>query len=81
MTALSIPKIPVINDIDPRNAKVLLRIYINSPIDYRIGRIIDNIRLKAHVDTIRDLAIERNCAVTLIAHQGRSGDKDFRDLS
>jgi len=79
--ALRIPKIPLLDDINPQNAKVLLRIDINSPIDHRTGKIIDNIRLKAHVDTIRELVIERNCAVTLIAHQGRPGDKDFRDLS
>ncbi|RLG81189.1 MAG: phosphoglycerate kinase [Thermoprotei archaeon] len=78
---LRIPKIPLLDDINPRNAKVLLRIDINSPIDHRTGKIIDNIRLKAHVDTIRELVIERNCAVTLIAHQGRPGDKDFCDLS
>ncbi len=78
---LRIPKIPLLEDIDPRNAKVLLRIDINSPIDHKTGRIIDNIRLRAHVDTIRELVVERNCSVVLIAHQGRPGDKDFTDLS
>lgn len=73
-------QIPTINDINPSNKKILLRIDINSPIDPSTGKILDDSRIKAHVPTIKEL-VENNNAVVLISHQGRPGDNDFTSLS
>ncbi len=72
-----IPRIPRIEDIDPRGSKVLMRIDINSPIDPETGRILDDTRFKSHVETIRELAVERGNALVLMSHQGRPGSSDF----
>ena len=80
LPALRIPKVPTLDDLNVRRAKVILRVDINSPIDPRSGRVIDNIRLRSYVDTIRELAVERECAVAIVAHQGRPGERDFTTL-
>jgi phosphoglycerate kinase len=72
-----IPRAPTIDDIDPRNSKVLIRIDINSPIDPETGRILDTTRFKSHVRTIKELVVERNNALVLMSHQGRPGSTDF----
>nr|WP_198002075.1 phosphoglycerate kinase [Caldivirga maquilingensis] len=66
------------DDIDIRSKKVLLRIDINSPVDEN-GKIIDDSRIKAHVETIKEL-IDKDNSVVLMSHQGRPGDKDFISL-
>ncbi|WP_420805663.1 phosphoglycerate kinase [Caldivirga maquilingensis] len=70
--------IPTMDDIDIRSKKVLLRIDINSPVDEN-GKIIDDSRIKAHVETIKEL-IDKDNSVVLMSHQGRPGDKDFISL-
>ncbi|ABM80788.1 phosphoglycerate kinase [Hyperthermus butylicus] len=75
--------IPTIDDLDEnygvKGSKILVRIDINSPIDPRTGRILDDTRIRAHAKTIRELS-ERGAAVVLISHQGRPGEPDFTSL-
>ncbi len=74
---VKIPKAPTLDDINPRNSKVLMRIDINSPIDPETGRILDTTRFKSHIQTIKELAEERGNALVLMSHQGRPGSPDF----
>lgn len=80
MSCLKIPRIPTINDYDIRDSKVLVRVDFNSPIDPKTGKILNDFRIRSHIETIRELVSERNCAVVLISHQGRPGEKDFVTL-
>ena len=60
------------------NKSVLLRIDINSPAIK--GKILDNPRFKASAETIKYL-LKKKAKLTIIAHQGRKGNSDFRPLS
>ncbi|BAB66419.1 phosphoglycerate kinase [Sulfurisphaera tokodaii str. 7] len=71
--------IPVIEDFDINGRKVLLRIDINSPVDRKTGKLLDDSRIKAHAETIRELLDKQN-SVVIISHQGRPGDDDFISL-
>ncbi len=66
-----------LDDFDLDGSTVLLRIDINSPIDPASGRILDDHRMRSHLDTIREL---NNCKLILIAHQSRPGKSDYTDL-
>jgi len=72
-------EIPTLDDVDLSGVRVLMRIDVNSPVDPGTGRITDNYRFRAHVSTVREL-LEKGNSVVLISHQGRPGDRDFRDL-
>ncbi len=56
-----------------------MRIDINSPVDPKTGKLIDDSRIKAYNDTIKELVNKGNSLV-LISHQGRPGDSDFIPL-
>ncbi|WP_238026869.1 MULTISPECIES: phosphoglycerate kinase [Metallosphaera] len=71
--------IPTLDDLNFVNSKVLVRIDINSPVDSKTGKLLDDSRIKAHVETIREL-VNRGNGVVLVSHQGRPGDNDFTDL-
>ena len=60
--------------------KILLRVDINSPIDPKTGKILDNTRIKSHAGTIQEL-VDKGAAVAVLAHQGRPGDSDFTTLA
>ncbi|SEH36700.1 phosphoglycerate kinase [Halopenitus malekzadehii] len=61
----------------PGDARVLVRLDLNSPIED--GRPRDNRRFKRHAATVRELA-ERGHPVVCLAHQGRPGNDDFVSL-
>ncbi|MCY0860046.1 MAG: phosphoglycerate kinase [Sulfolobaceae archaeon] len=71
-------EIPTLDDLNPKDEKVLLRVDINSPVSDD-GHILDDSRIKAHIPTVKAL-LENNNAVVIISHQGRPGDKDFIQL-
>ncbi|MEE8331289.1 MAG: phosphoglycerate kinase [Acidimicrobiia bacterium] len=66
-------KIRSIDDLDVRNARVLLRVDINCPLDGASGAIADDSRLQKSLPTIRDL-VDRGARLVLIAHQGDTLD-------
>ncbi len=70
-------KLKTLSQTNVKNKSVLLRIDVNSPITN--GKIIDNPRFKASSETIKYL-IKNKAKITIIAHQGRKGDKDFTSL-
>ncbi len=59
--------------------KVLLRVDINSPIDPKTGKILDDTRIRSHAQTVKEL-IGLGASVAILAHQGRPGDNDFTTL-
>lgn len=59
--------------------KVLLRVDINSPIDPKTGKILDDTRIRSHAATVKEL-IGLGASVAIMAHQGRPGDSDFTTL-
>lgn len=68
-----------IDGVDVRGKRVIVRVDLNSPIDPQTRAIIDNKRIQAHAETVRNLA-ERGARVIVIAHQGRKGGSDFTTL-
>ncbi len=56
--------------------RVLLRVDFNSPMDPS-GNILDDKRIKSHLETLRKL---EDCRVVLMAHQSRAGKKDYTTL-
>ncbi|KSW11911.1 phosphoglycerate kinase [Pyrodictium occultum] len=76
--------IPTIDDLDKyfgiKGSKILIRIDINSPIKPETGEILDDSRIRAHAETLREL-VERGAAVVAMSHQGRPGESDFVSLN
>ncbi|MDR1819505.1 MAG: phosphoglycerate kinase [Methanobrevibacter sp.] len=68
-----------IDDFDIRCKRVLVRIDINSPVDPNTGIILDDSRIKGHVETIEELS-KKGAKVILLAHQSRPGKSDFTTL-
>ena len=64
-----------IDDFNFDDKTVLVRIDLNSPI--KNGRIADDTRIKASIETIKNLS---NAKIVLLAHQSRPGKKDFTTL-
>jgi phosphoglycerate kinase len=58
------------------NKRVLVRVDFNSPMDAD-GNILDDRRIKSHLDTLRSLEHSR---VVLMSHQSRPGKKDYTTL-
>ncbi len=58
------------------NKRVLVRVDYNSPMDPS-GNILDDKRIKSHLETLRAL---EDCRVVLMAHQSRAGKKDYTTL-
>ncbi|BBD72607.1 phosphoglycerate kinase [Sulfodiicoccus acidiphilus] len=71
--------IPTLDDLSFLNKKILVRLDINSPIEPKSGKLLDDSRIKAHIPTLREL-IEKGNALVLLSHQGRPGDSDFVGL-
>ncbi|WP_254523157.1 phosphoglycerate kinase [Natrinema caseinilyticum] len=70
--------IETLDDLDVEGTTVGVRVDVNSPIDDD-GRLADDARLRAHVDTLSEL-LDRNGRVAVLAHQGRPGGDDFVSL-
>ncbi len=70
-------EIKTLDDLDLGGKTVLARVDINSPIDPESGEIIDDMRIRAHLPTIKALA---NSKLVLLAHQSRPGREDFTTL-
>ena len=68
-----------LDDFNVAGKVVLLRVDINVPYDPGTGRISDSERLRAHAETVRELA-DKKAKVVVLAHQGRKGDPDFIHL-
>ena len=64
------------DDVILDNKRVLVRVDFNSPMDPS-GNILDDKRIKSHLDTLRAL---EDCRVVLMAHQSRAGKKDYTTL-
>ena len=67
-------------NVDLSGKKLLVRLDLNSPIDPKTGKIIDDTRLRIHAQSIKKL-LEKDPALVLLSHQGRPGEADFTDLS
>ncbi|NPA69240.1 MAG: phosphoglycerate kinase [Crenarchaeota archaeon] len=74
-----VSKVPRFEDLKHEGKKVLVRVDINVPLDKSKSQILDDFRIYAHAQTIRKL-VDLDCAVVIIAHQGRPGDKEFSSL-
>ena len=66
-----------LDNVDVSGKTVFLRVDINSPLDPVSKRILDDSRIKATVETLRDLEDAR---VVMGAHQSRPGKYDFTSL-
>ena len=66
-------KIKTIDDFDYTDKTVLLRVDINSPIDPKTGKIVNENRINKSLPTIRDLAA-KGARLVIIAHQGDTLD-------
>ena len=65
-----------LDDVTLDNKRVLLRVDFNSPMDHS-GNILDDKRIRSHLETLRAL---EECRVAIIAHQSRAGKKDYTTL-
>ncbi|MFW5900489.1 MAG: phosphoglycerate kinase, partial [Halodesulfurarchaeum sp.] len=70
--------IRTLDDLELEGTSVGVRVDINSPLGAD-GRLADDARLRAHVDTLTEL-LERDARVTVLAHQGRPGGSEFEPL-
>jgi len=68
-----------LRDLNFSNSVVLLRVDINSPIDPTTGVILNDYRIRSHVDTISYLSAN-DAKVVILAHQSRPGKDDFTTL-
>ncbi|WP_276301431.1 phosphoglycerate kinase [Halorussus lipolyticus] len=70
--------IQTLDDLAVQGTTLGVRIDINSPLDDD-GTLADDARLRAHVETLSEL-LDRGGRVAILAHQGRPGGDEFRDL-
>ncbi|MEM3546025.1 MAG: phosphoglycerate kinase [Candidatus Bathyarchaeia archaeon] len=67
---------PTLSDFYFYGKTVLVRPDFNVPIDPNSKKILDDSRIRDHVETIRELCV-KGARVVIIAHQGRPGDPDY----
>lgn len=72
-------KFHTLDDFEFKGKTVLVRVDINSPIDFKTKKITDTRRFKAHAKTLSEL-LNNGSKVVVLAHQGRRGDNDFLPL-
>ncbi|WP_115863800.1 phosphoglycerate kinase [Halorussus litoreus] len=70
--------IQTLDDLAVQGNALGVRIDINSPLTDD-GDLADDARLRAHVETLSEL-LDRGGRVAVLAHQGRPGGDEFRDL-
>jgi len=69
-----------LDDVAVKDKVVLVRVDFNSPVDPDSKKVLDDARIRAHVETtIKELA-EKSAKIVILAHQGRKGDPDFIPL-
>ncbi|MCS7137962.1 MAG: phosphoglycerate kinase [Candidatus Caldarchaeum sp.] len=73
-------KFRTIDDLEVSRKRIAVRVDLNSSIDPKTGEVIVNERFRAHATTVREL-LGKGGKVVVLAHQGRRGDPDFKDLS
>lgn len=71
--------LPTLDDVDVSGKRVLLRVDFNSPVDPNSKSLLDKSRIKAHVQTIKEI-LNKGSALVVVTHQGRPGDDDFITL-
>ncbi len=69
-----------LGDLNFKGKRVLLRVDINCPMDKKTLKIINDVRIRAVVPTIREL-LGKKAKLVVLAHQSRKGKWDFTDLS
>ena len=69
--------IRTLDDLEAAGRRVGVRVDVNSPLSG--AELADDARLRAHLDTLGELA-GRGARVAVLAHQGRPGRDDFSDL-
>ncbi len=67
-----------IEDVDLRGKTVLMRVDLNSPINPATGKLLGDIRIREHAQSIKRM---KGCRLVLIAHQSRPGKADFVSLN
>ncbi len=72
-------EIKTLDDVELKGKTTLVRIDINTPIDVKTGRLLDDRRFRSHKDTLTEL-VREGAKVVILAHQGRPGDSDFTTL-
>jgi len=68
-----------LDNVEVKGKRVFVRIDMNSPYDEATKKIEPSERIKAHAETIRELA-KKGAKVIVLAHQGRKGDVDCISL-
>ena len=67
-----------LDNFDLNKKNILVRVDMNSPIDPKTMDIIDDSKIRAYVDTFKEL-VESNAKIVVVTHQGRPGDYDFTE--
>jgi phosphoglycerate kinase len=70
-------KFLTLDDVKTDSKSVLVRVDINSPMKPGTEEIIDDSRIVAILDTLKDL---KNAKTVIISHQGRPGEQDFTSM-
>ncbi len=66
-----------LDDFDTRDKTIILRVDFNSPINPEGGELLGDVRIRAHLETVKQLHDSR---LVILAHQSRPGKKDFVPL-
>jgi phosphoglycerate kinase len=70
-------KFLTLDDVKTDSKSVLVRVDINSPMKPGTEEIIDDSRIVAILDTLKDL---KNAKTVVLSHQGRPGEQDFTSM-
>jgi len=70
-------KFLTLDDVKTDSKSVLVRVDINSPMKPGTEEIIDDSRIVATLDTLKDL---KNAKTVILSHQGRPGEQDFTSM-
>jgi phosphoglycerate kinase len=70
--------IRTLDDLVVDGRAVGVRVDVNSPLED--GRLADDARLRAHVDTLSEL-LQRGAKLAILAHQGRPGSEEYARLA
>lgn len=76
MNTLTAKDFLTIDDFDIDDRTILVRVDLNSPMSPG-GGILDDMRIKSHIPTLKDLG---DAKVVLLAHQSRPGKNDFTTM-